>query len=90
MWKTVWSNDEDLKSVGAMGDGYRNPIESLWYAMKKNGKQLGNYEGDPVMIRMQWEERRKGQEWFAIGFQDRAKKLFALSGEVASKLNLPR
>ena len=90
MWKTIWSNDEDLKSLGALCDGYRNPPEALWQALKKTGKKLGSYEGDPVMINMQAEERRKGQEWFSIGYQDREKKLFSLAGEVAAKLNLPR
>ena len=89
MWKTLWSNDDDLNSLGAL-DGARNPPEALWYGLKKTGKKLGSYEGDPAMISMQAEERRKGQEWFALGYQEREKKLFSLSGEVATKINLQR
>ena len=37
---------------------------------------------------MRTEEARNGQEWFVQGWQDREKKLFALAGEVATKLNL--
>lgn len=95
MWKTLWSNDEDLNSIGANTgatsyNGGRNPLETLWGAMLRNGKKLGSFEGDPVTIAMQREEARKGQEWFAIGYQERAKKLFSLSGEVAAKLNQAR
>ena len=86
MWKTVWNNDEDLNSIGA-ANGMREPPEGLWGMLKKNGKKLGNYEGDPVMLKMQKDEKLKGQEWFAIGYQEREKMLFALSGEVAAKLN---
>ena len=34
---------------------------------------------------MRGEEARKGQEWFALGWQEREKKLFNLADEVAAK-----
>ena len=89
MWKTMWSNDEDLAAIGMASNG-RSPAENLWFNMQKNGKRLGNYEGNSVTHDLQIEERRKGQAWFALGWQDREKKLFALAGEVAGKLNLSR
>ena len=79
MWKTVWSNDEDLSVVGKAGSG-RSPGEGLVLELKKLGKT--QLRGD--------EEARKGPEQFMIGWQDREKKLFALSGEVATKLNIPK
>ena len=87
MWKSIWNNDDDLNSIGVSAGG-RSPVEGLWGNLAKNGKKMPEYwrEGGPVRA----EEARKGQEWFAIGWQDREKKLFALSGEVAGKLNLPR
>lgn len=86
MWKTVWSNDEDLARIGTAPSG-RNPVEGLWQALAKDGKKLpGFWEGEARKMRS--EEAAKGrQEWLAGGWQERTKKLFALAGEVSRKLN---
>ena len=84
MWKTVWSNDEDLKSLGSVGAG-RLPLEGLWKALTESGKELPAYFSGPGRV-MQREEARKGQEWFALGWQEREKTLFVLAGEVAARL----
>jgi len=80
MWKTVWNNDEDLNSLGKVGTG-RFPLEGLWNALSKAGKKLPDFSPGRAM---QAEEASKGKEWFALGWQDRERKLFALSGEVAA------
>jgi len=85
MWKTVWSNDEDLKLVGKTDGNCRNPPEALWFALEKAGKKLPEYWSGPART-MRAEEARKGQELFVVGWQEREKKLFALAGEVAAKL----
>ena len=85
MWKTVWSNDDDLKSVGTASAG-RNPVEGLWYALVKTGKKLPGY-WDAEARKMRSDEARKGIEWwFASGWQERNRKLFVLAGEAAAKL----
>jgi len=89
MWKTVWNSDEDLKSVGATGDLSRLPIEGLWHRLEKTGKKIPGFF-EPAGRAMQLEEATKGREWFVLGWQEREKKLFALAGEVAAKLNLQR
>jgi hypothetical protein len=83
MWKTVWTNDEDLATLGKIGTG-RNPAEGLWNALEKTRKLPGFWDGPARTMRS--EETRKGQEWFAAGWLDREKKLFALAGEAAAKL----
>ena len=85
MWKTVWSNDADLDSVGEARTG-RNPTEGLWQALVAGGKKLPGY-WDGAARAMRSDEARKGQQWwFASGWQERDKKLFALAGEVAAKV----
>jgi len=84
MWKTAWFNDEDLASLGKIGEG-RNPQEGLWYALVKAGKKLPGFWDGPARA-MRSDEARKGEEWFAIAWQEREKKLFALAGEVTAKL----
>ena len=88
MWKAVWSNDEDLDAIGKAGGG-RFPAEGLWAALEKAGRKQGEFFGPN---RGKWEhtEPQKGQAQFVIGWQDREKKLFALAGEVAVKLNPSR
>ena len=88
MWKTVWNNDEDLNAIGAAGHG-RFPMEGLWAALEKSGKKMPQFFGGEGRA-LQAEEARKGREQYARGWQDREKKLFALSGEVATTLNLQR
>ena len=85
MWKTVWNNDEDLNAIGAAGGG-RFPVEGLWDALEKAGRKQGDFWGPN---RGKWErvEPQKGQAQFVIGWQEREKKLYALAGEVAAKLN---
>ena len=85
MWKTVWNNDEDLNAIGAAGQG-RFPVEGLWAALEKAGRSQGAFFG-PNRVKWEKEEPQKGQAQFVIGWQDREKKLFALAGEVAAKLN---
>ena len=87
MWKTVWNNETDLDLIGKVGLG-RDPAEGMILSLIKAGRPY-SYHGEglhPVLL----EEARKGQEQFVIGWQEREKKLFALSGEVAAKLNLQR
>ena len=84
MWKTVWNNDEDLKLIGQVGDA-RNPVEAIITALIKAGKKI-KYGGEAT-IPVQVEEAKKGQEWFALGWQDRERKLFALAGEVEVKVS---
>ena len=86
MWKTVWNNDDDLNAVGVAG-GFRFPAEGLWATLEKAGRPQGAFFG-PNRDKWEKEEPQKGQAWFVNGWQDREKKLFALSGEVATKLNL--
>jgi hypothetical protein len=84
MWKTVWSNDADLESVGEARTG-RNPVEGLWQALASGGKKLPGYWEGPART-MRSDEARKGQQWwFASGWQDRDRLLFALAGEVTAK-----
>ena len=83
MWKTVWNNDEDLKSIGAAGTG-RFPYEGLYKALEKAGKPLPPYPGWGATQA----DAAKGKDWYVRGWQDRERKLFNLAGEVAAKLNL--
>jgi len=87
MWKTVWTRDEDLKPLDKISSLGRSPPEGLWAALQKSGKDLPGFPSGPARA-MRAEESRKGQEWFALGWQDRDKRLFALAGEVAAKLNV--
>ncbi|MBN2581459.1 MAG: hypothetical protein JXL80_00215 [Planctomycetes bacterium] len=84
MWKTVWSNDEELARVGTVGTG-RDPAEGLWQALEKVGKKLPDYWSGPAWA-LRGEEARKGRQWYARGWQEREKKLFALAGEATAKL----
>jgi len=85
MWKTVWSNEEDLASAGTVAAG-RNPVEGLWKALEASGKKVPGY-WDTSGPAMRTTEARKGQEWwFASGWQERNRKLFAMAAEVASEL----
>jgi Glycoside hydrolase 123, catalytic domain len=85
MWKTVWSNDEDLDSVGEAHAG-RNPTEGLWKALVRGGKKLPGY-WDGKARKMRSSEAAAGRQWwFASNWQQRNKKLFGLAGEVAAKL----
>ena len=84
MWKTVWNNEEDMKLIGQAG-GSRNPVEAMIQALIRAGKPI-KYHGE-ASIPIQVEESKKGQEWFALGWLEREKKLFDLAGEAAVKLN---
>ena len=84
LWKTVWNNDEDLKLIGQVGEA-RNPVEAIITALIKAGKKI-KYGGEAT-IPIQVEESKKGQEWFALGWLEREKKLFALAGEVDVKVS---
>ena len=88
MWKTVWNNDEDLNAVGVVGSG-RFPAEGLWIALEKAGRSQGKFWG-PERDKWERDEPQKWQASFVNGWQEREKKLFALSGEVATKLNLQK
>jgi len=89
MWKTVWFNDEDLKSIGKIADG-RNPQEALYTSLLKNGTKLPpDYWHDPGAS-LRREQAAKGEEEFVAGWQERERKLFMLAGEVASALGLYR
>ena len=85
MWKTVWTKEEDLQKLDTISSLGRSPPEGLWAALKKLDKNLPNFFSGPAQTMFR-EESRKGQEWFAQGWQEREKKLFALAGEVAAKL----
>jgi len=89
MWKTVWNNDKDLNSIGKVGDiswgGDKDPVSGLWSALEKSGKKMPSFHGEGKELRAS--EAEKGRAWFALGWQDREKKLFALAGEVVMKLN---
>ncbi len=86
MWKTAWTDDADLETLGQVNIG-RNPQESVWNALVKLKKQLPEFWSGEART-MRREESRKGQAWFRLGWQEREKKLFALAGEVAAKLTL--
>ncbi len=84
MWKTAWNTDEDRKLVG-VAPGSRNPQENIWGMLVKAGKKLpGFWDGSARALRA--EESQKGEEWFALGWQERERKLFALAGEADAKL----
>ena len=85
MWKTVWTKEEDLKSLDKISSLGRSPPEGLWAALRKNDKNLPEFFSGPART-MRNEEARKGQEWFALGWQERERNLFALAGEVAARL----
>jgi len=85
MWKTLWNNDEDLKSIGRSGAQTRDPFEGLWWALNRDNRVPRDYTKEGRTLRI--EEARKGREWFVLGWQEREKKLFALAGEVAARLN---
>jgi hypothetical protein len=84
MWKTAWADEEDLASLGKVGDG-RNPQEGLWYALVKAGKKLPEFWSGPART-LRSDEASKGEQWFVVGWQEREKKLFSLAGEVTAKL----
>jgi hypothetical protein len=96
MWKTVWTKEDDLASLGKVGTG-RNPPEGLWQALvknkhlpekpdKKTGK-MGPWDFWDVGARkLRSDEAKKGERWFAEGWQEREKKLFLLCAEVSGKL----
>ena len=85
MWKSVWSSDEDLKMVGKTEGNCRNPPEALWFGLVKAGKKMPEYwAGSSNTLRS--DEARKGGEIFAVGWQEREKKLFDLAGEADAKL----
>jgi hypothetical protein len=85
MWKTLWSDDQDLSRVGVAG-GSRAPIENLWKAMLAGGKELSPFFS-PEGRAMQKQERAKGEKQYAVGWQERERRLFVLAGEVANKLS---
>jgi Glycoside hydrolase 123, catalytic domain/Glycoside hydrolase 123, N-terminal domain len=84
MWRTIWSNEEDLASMNMVRA--RHPIEALWQALAKAGKKLPGY-WDSKARKMRSSEATKGRTWYAAsGWQARDAKLFALAGQVAKKL----
>ncbi len=85
MWKTVWSNDEDLASVGTISGG-RNAPEGMWGELAKKGKELpGYWSGEGHKVRN--EEARKGQKWwFESGWKNRNRQLFTMASEIQKKL----
>jgi hypothetical protein len=87
MWKTIWSNEEELNSLDAIHA--RHPIEAIWHALtKEKGKELPGY-WDSVARRMRSEEEAKGRVWFAAsGWQARNRRLFALAREIERRLGI--
>ncbi len=85
MWKTIWNNDEDLKSVKAGVSETMTPGWWLTQILIMNGK-VNKSECQKISE----SEMRKGRAWYVLGRLEREKKLFALAGEVAVKLNLPK
>jgi hypothetical protein len=87
MWKTTWSNDEDLAAIAETTSG-RNPCEALYQSLRKAGKKLPEdfWHGEGAALRVT--EAKKGEAQFVIGWQDREKKLFDLAAEVAAKLHM--
>ena len=81
MWKTIWSNEEDLNSLDVISA--RHPIEAIWHALtKEKGKDLPDY-WDSAARRIRSDEEAKGRVWFAAsGWQARNQRLFALAGQV--------
>ncbi len=86
MWKTYWSNEEDLKAVGVANNGGRDPHEGIWLTLERTGiKKMGNYwTGEAQKLRS--DEAAKGTAQYIIGWQDREKKLYVLAGEVEARL----
>ena len=86
MWKTVWSNDEDLAKIGSC-DGGRNAPEGFWNALVKDGKELPGYWSGPA-TQIRNTEAREGQKWwFESGWQKRNRELFELAGMVQKTLS---
>jgi len=84
MWRTVWSVTEELDLLNIVRN--RNPVESVWHGLTKQGKELPKY-WDPPARKLRREEAAKGHAWFlASDWKGRNEKLFRLAGEVARKL----
>ena len=85
MWKTIWGNDDDLKSLGMVMSNTGWLENGIQNGLVKLGKKFPPLwtEEERSYFR---NEARKGQEWFALGWKDREKKLFDLAGEVTAKL----
>ena len=97
MWRALWSNDEDIRSLGPENKHYfflnASPQSALVVALKNNGWRWPNLDKDGRVNgkTLHWEDeekwliaaREKGEAWFATGWQDREKKLFDLAGEVS-------
>ncbi len=81
MWKTIWNDEEDLKKIGATDLG-RYPLEGLYSAIKKSGKDIPAFQNHDNEITV--EQATKGKEWYVLGWQEREKKLFSVAGEVAN------
>lgn len=86
MWKTAWNDDADLDSMGEVSSG-RNPVEGLWQALAKAGKNLPGY-WDGSARKMRSDQARAGQQWWLTSdWEGRTRRLYALAGEVAAKLD---
>lgn len=86
VWRSVWSNEQDLRSLGALGDG-RNPIEAVWKGLADAGKQLpGYWDGEARTLRS--DEARKGRAWFAASpWKQRNEQLFTVAAEIQQRLD---
>ena len=84
MCKTIWNNDEDLNSIHNPLPGCMDPAEWIVFILDRAGKLPKDGKERNALIAS---EVKKGQAWYLQGRLEREKKLFALSGEVAAKLD---
>ena len=86
MWRSIWTIPEHLEMFSTLGihGNARNPQEAIWQALTAAKVKLpAGQDG----IRMQNEEYRKGEAWFAeSGWQARNAELYKLASEVQQKL----
>jgi len=84
MWRSIWTNEEHLKILGAISR--RSTHEAIWGGLAKAGIKLPGF-WDGAARRMRSEENRKGIDWFVgSGWQGRNKELFAVAAEVQQRL----
>jgi hypothetical protein len=84
MWRSIWTNEEHLKVLGAMSG--RSTHEAAWAGLTKAGIKLPGF-WDGAARTMRAEEDRKGIDWFVgSGWQQRNKQLYAVAAEVQQRL----
>jgi len=83
LWKSYGVSDKDLESQGKVTG--KQPIEALWNGIaREEGLPAHDYALRAVRKRMSVDKGRRW--WLESGWQERNRRLFALTGEVAAKL----